>query len=303
MSPRTQGVGGSRLKLLTKFNLILLVIFGTGGFLISHFAYNFLVSNARREVMEEAQLMMASAKAVRDYTSKDLSPLLLQNPQHRVKFIAETVPAFGATTTFKNLQKKYPQYTYKEATLNPTNTADQAASWEVGVIEDLKNQPMGTPLVGERDTAAGRELYMANAIKPEQSCMECHSVPSVAPKSMLNVYGTAHGFGWKKGDVVGAQIISVPMSVPISAADRAFHDLLIFLITTLLITIAALDLGVYLFVIRPLKIVSMTADKMSRGEKNVSTLKVMGKDEISQVTMSFNRMQMSLAKAFRMLEE
>ena len=291
------------MKLLAKFNLILLVIFGTGGFLISHFAYQFLVGNARREVLEEARLMMASAKAVRDYTSTDLSPLLLQNPQHRVKFIAETVPAFGATTTFKKLQAKYPQYSYKEATLNPTNVADQAASWEVEVINGLKNSPAGMPLIGERETGSGRELYMANAIKPEQSCMECHSVPAIAPRSMLNVYGTAHGFGWKKGEVVGAQIISVPMSVPVEAADHAFHDLLIFLVLTLLITIVALDAGVYLFVIRPLKIVSETADRVSRGEKNVQPLKVKGGDEIATVTSSFNRMQLSLAKAFQMLEE
>jgi len=291
------------LKLLTKFNLILLVIFGIGGFLIAHFAYKFLVGNARREVLEEAQLMMASATAVRDYTSSDLSPLLLENPQHRVKFIAETVPAFGATTTFKMLQAKYPAYSYKEATLNPTNVMDRAASWEVGVIDDLRETPLGTPMIGERDTASGRELYMAKAIRPGQSCMECHSVPSAAPKSMLSVYGTEHGFGWKKGDVVGAQIISVPMSVPVEAADRAFRTLMVFLAATLLITIAALDAGVYLFVIRPLKIVSETADRVSRGDKNVDTLKVTGKDEIATVTASFNRMQMSLAKAFRMLED
>ena len=43
------------MKLLTKFNLILLVIFGAGGFFISQLAYSFLIGNARREVLEEAQ--------------------------------------------------------------------------------------------------------------------------------------------------------------------------------------------------------------------------------------------------------
>ena len=31
------------VKLLTKFNLVLLVVFGLGMYLISHFAYNFLM--------------------------------------------------------------------------------------------------------------------------------------------------------------------------------------------------------------------------------------------------------------------
>ncbi len=87
------------MKLLTKFNLILLVLFGLGGLLISFFAYQYLMDDARREVLAQAELMMASATSVRDYTTTDLSPLLIQNPQHRVHFLAETVPAFAATTT------------------------------------------------------------------------------------------------------------------------------------------------------------------------------------------------------------
>jgi protein-histidine pros-kinase len=291
------------LKLLAKFNLILLVIFGLGGLLISHFAYQFLVGNARREILQEAQLMMASALAVRDYTSNDLSPLLQQNPQHRVRFLAETVPAYGATSTFRMLRDKYPEYTYKEAALNPTNLNDRATDWEAGVIQDLRNHPGQAPMVGERDTPMGRELYMANPIKPNPGCLECHSIPAAAPKAMITVYGTEHGFGWKPQEVVGAQIISVPMSVPIAIADSAFHELVFFLVATLLVTIIALDLGVYAFVLRPLKKVSETADRISRGEKNVAPLVPAGHDEIATVTASFNRMQLSLAKALRMLEE
>ena len=80
------------MKLLTKFNLILLLLFGAGRLIISQVAYTFLFNNARREVMQEAGLMMASAKAVRDYTSSDLQPLLLQNPQHAKRFLSKTVP-------------------------------------------------------------------------------------------------------------------------------------------------------------------------------------------------------------------
>ncbi len=286
-----------------KFNLILFVIFGTGGLVLGVLAYQFLVGNARREVLAEARLMMASAQAVRDYTTNDLSPLLQQNPQHQVHFIAEVVPAFGATSTFAMLHTKYPQYTYKEAALEPTNVRDRASDWEVGVIERLREHPENVPLVGERETELGRELYMANPIKPQQGCLQCHSVAAAAPKAMTDVYGTTHGFGWKTGDVVGAQIISVPMSVPVENARRAFRELLIFLVAAPLVTIAALDLAVYLFVLRPLKMVSDTADRISRGEKHVAPLVVEGKDEIATVTLSFNRMQMSLAKALRMLEE
>ena len=64
-----------------------------------------LIRNARREVLQEAQLMMASATSVRDYTSSDLGPLL-GKPQHKVKFLAETVPAYGAISTFNRLRQQ-----------------------------------------------------------------------------------------------------------------------------------------------------------------------------------------------------
>jgi HAMP domain-containing protein len=291
------------MKLLAKFNLILLVIFGASGLLISQLAYRFLISNARREVLAQAELMVAGTKAVRDYTGEDLSPLLQQNPRHKVRFLAETIPAYGATTTFNKVRKNYPEYSYKEATLNPTNPEDRAADWEADLIRELRDHPEQHQLVGERSTPSGQTLYLAHPIKVDPVCMECHSVPSAAPHAMLTVYGSDNGFGWKPNEIVGAQIISVPMSVPVAIANQAFRSLLVMLVSTLLLAILALDAGVYWLVIRPLRIVSESGDRISKGDKHVPPLVASGKDEIASVTASFNRMRVSLNKALAMLEE
>jgi HAMP domain-containing protein len=291
------------MKLLTKFNLILLVIFGAGGLLICQLAYSFLIRNARREVLAQAELMVAGTGAVRDYTAEDLSPLLQQNPRHKVRFLAETIPAFGATTTFSKLRKSYPEYSYKEATLNPTNLEDRASDWEADVIRGLRDHPEQQQVVGERDTPSGQAIYLARPIKVDAVCLECHSTPSAAPHAMLTVYGSANGFGWKPNEVVGARIISVPMAVPVATANQAFRSLVVVLILTLLLAILALDAGVYWLVVRPLRIVSESGDRISKGDKNVPPLVVSGKDEIASVTASFNRMRVSLNKALAMLDE
>jgi Protein of unknown function (DUF3365)/HAMP domain len=289
------------MKLLTKFNLILLALFAVGGLIISQVLYSFLINNARREVMEDAQLMMASAKSVRDYTASDLAPLLEKNPQHRIRFLAETVPAFGAVTTFNNLRRQYPDYTYREATLNPTNPEHRAADWEADVIGYFRDHPDQKQMTGVRDTAMGPSLYLATPIAADPPCLECHSRPSVAPAAMLATYGSNNGFGWKPGSIVAAQIVSVPMSVPIQNAKEAFRILLIYLVISVIVTIVALDFGVYYIVIKPLRLVSDAADRISKGETDPEALPVKGSDEIATVTSSFNRMQVSLAKAFKML--
>ena len=37
---------------------------------------------------------------------------------------------------------------------------------------------------------------------------------------MLKIYGEANGFGWKHNEIVGAQVVTVPMDVPLRKAER-----------------------------------------------------------------------------------
>jgi len=291
------------MKLLTKFNLVLLVFFGISGFVISHLAYQFLMRNARDQVLQQAELMMASAGSTRDYTSEQIKPLLAKNPDHETNFLPQTVPAFAATTVFNTIRKSYPDYSYREATLNPTNLIDRAEDWEADIVRYFGDHTSEKKVVGERETPTGRYLYLAKPMIAKQSCLECHSTPDVAPAAMIKTYGPQNGFGWKLNQVIAAQIVAVPMSVPIQVADQAYRNLILFLLATFLLTIAALDTALYLIVIRPLQQVSQAADRISKGDTDVPDLEVKGSDEIADVTGSFNRMRVSLAKALKMLEQ
>jgi protein-histidine pros-kinase len=291
------------MKLLTKFNLVLLVFFGISGFVISHLAYQFLMSNAREQVLQQAELMMASAKSTRDYTSEQIKPLLLKNPEHETNFLPQTVPAFAATSQFNSMRKSYPDYSYREATLNPTNLVDRAEDWESDIIRYFADHPGEKKLINERETPTGRYLYVAKPMIAGASCLECHSTPDIAPAAMIKKYGSQNGFGWNLNQVIAAQIVAVPMAVPIQVADRAYRNLIYFLIGTFLLTIIALDGALYFVVIRPLHQVSQAADRISKGDTDVPDLAVKGRDEIADVTSSFNRMRVSLAKALKMLEQ
>jgi HAMP domain-containing protein len=245
---------------------------------------------------------MASAKSTRDYTSEQVKPLLLKNPEHETNFLPQTVPAFAATSLFNSIRKSYPDYSYREATLNPTNLIDRAEDWEADIIRYFADHPGEKKLVGERDTPTGRYLYLAKPMIAGQSCLECHSTPDVAPAAMIKTYGSQNGFGWKLNQVIAAQIVAVPMSVPIQEADKDYRSLVVFLVATFLVTILALDAALYFIVIRPLHRVSQAADRVSKGDTDQPELQVRARDEIADVTRSFNRMHVSLAKALKMLD-
>lgn len=289
------------MKLLTKFNLVLVLVFGLGIYLIAHFAYNFLMEDARQEVLEQAQLMAASAQATLAYTDDEVSPVLKKAPQHDTDFLAQTIPFYAANTTFKRLRASYSDYEMREAALNPTNPEDKAVDWEADLIRTFRDHPDQKQKVGERDSPTGRMLYVATPIVAATGCLSCHSQVSVAPKAMVKHYGADHGFNWRENDIVGAQIVSVPMSVPIEMAQKGFRNLLISLGTIFLLTIILIDVAMYMIVIRPLRRVSRNADIISKGEIDLPPLQIKGKDEIAEVTASFNRMHTSLIKAFEML--
>jgi HAMP domain-containing protein len=289
------------LKLLLKFNVLLIAVFGVGLFLIAFEARGFLQKQAQAEVLREAGLMAASALATRNYTEHYVTPLLEKTTEHTTAFLPQAIPFFASTTTFEQLRQTYPDYTYKEAALNPTNLRDRATDWEADIINYFRNSPKETELVRMRDAATGPSLSLAHPIRVERGCLQCHSQPAAAPKALLKHYGAQNGFGWNLDEIIGAQIISLPTSVPIQMAQQGLTELLINLSVIFLAAILLIDMGLYFIVIRRLRKISISADRISQGEMDLEQFPVRGNDEVSQVTRSFYRMHTSLKKAIDLL--
>jgi HAMP domain-containing protein len=291
------------MKLAVKFNLILLAVFVLGFAATGYTAHRFLWSNARDEVVRQARLMMDTSTSSRTYTTEHIQPLVAETHGSQDVFYAESVPAFAALSVFTNLRKTYPDYSYREATLNPTNPSDRAADWEADVINLFRNDPSKSEFIGERDTPSGRALYLAKPLPSRQQCMPCHGSPEAAPAAMLRKYGSNNGFGWKTGEIIGAQIVSVPMTIPQAIASSAFSILMLWLGSVSVISLLLFNVVLDMAVILPVKRLSATADAISKGNLDVPELPVKGNDEVSALADSFNRMYRSLVKAIKMIEE
>ncbi len=290
------------MRLTVKFNLVLLGVLSVGLLISGALSYTILQENARREIIERASIMMEAAEAMRGYTISEIRPLLAL--QMKEAFLPQTVPAYAATQAFTKLRKSHSEYTYREATLNPTNPRDRAVDWEADIIQEFRNHNDRGEVLGVRDTPTGSSLYLARPIRiKDEACLICHSTVEVAPKTMLARYGDANGFGWKLNEVVGAQIVSVPMSVPIEQARRAFYTFMGSLVGVFALIIVVLNLMLRYIVIKPVTTMSHVADEISRGKMDAPELPETGKDEIGLLATSFNRMRRSLEKAMKMLGE
>jgi len=290
------------MKLIVKFNLVFILVFVLGLAAAGYVSNELLQKNARDEIVQSARLVMTSALAARSYTSTQVGPLL--QTQMKYSFLPQSVPAYSANEIFDVVRKTFPEYAYKEAVLNPTNPRNRANDWEADIVNQFRNASDRPELVGERDTPNGRSYYIARPMQIKaEACLTCHSTVDAAPKTLVEKYGPANGFGWKMNEVIGAQIVSVPTDVPIARANRAFQTFMVSLTAVFGFIFIVLNLMLWYMVIRPVTRLSRLADQVSQGESmDAADFEVHSRDEIGVLTQSFNRMKKSLVEAMKMLE-
>jgi protein-histidine pros-kinase len=223
--------------------------------------------------------------------------------QLKYRFLPQSVPAFAATEQFNDMRKKYPDYSYKEATLNPTNPRNRAADWEADIVNTFRQTPTRLEIFGERDTPEGRSMYLARPIQiKDPACLVCHSTPDAAPRTMIDTYGSVNGFGWKVNDIIGAQVVSIPVAVPLQRANYVFKIFLVSLGAIFIFTIIMLNLMLYWFVTRRVKRLARLADEVSLGNLDAGDFRTRSHDEIGVLTEALGRMKTSMVQAIKMLE-
>ena len=289
------------MGLRLKFNLVLFLVFVLGLGVSGYVSYDLLHKTAREEVLRNAGVMMEAALSMRQYTVSQVRDKLVQKED---EFLPQSVPAFAATEIMNQLRKKYPDYAYKEAALNPTNPRDRAVEWEADVVNEFRNNPARGEISGTRLTPTGMSMFLARPFQiKDPACLACHTTAEIAPASMVKLYGTNNGFGWKLNEVIGAQVVSVPMSLPIQNANRAFYTFMASLTGVFVVLFIILNLMLSFMIVRPITVMSDAADRMSTGDLEIPEFDEAGHDEVSLLAKSFNRMRRSLEKAISLIDQ
>ncbi|HYZ72936.1 MAG TPA: DUF3365 domain-containing protein, partial [Chthoniobacterales bacterium] len=220
---RAPGGNGLR-RTFIRFNLVLLPILvaAVGG--AAAIVHSRLQSGAQGQVVSMAQVMLETARASRKYTTEQIAPLVERLETSDQQFHPQSIPFYAATEAFNYFRQTHPDFAYKEAAPNPTNPRDRTVDWEADIVNEFRKDTSKKVLIGRRDTPLGASLFISTPIKVDDaSCLQCHSTPDKAPPGMVKLYGSANGFGWQSGDIVGAQIVSVPAALTEKLADNGFR--------------------------------------------------------------------------------
>ncbi len=171
-----------------------------------------------------AEMMLTMANSVRRYTNENVKPKM-QELQRATKhgesdaeyddFDPVMVPAFSARQLagLFSQREEYKDFTYREASQNPTNKENKADEFESALIEafrknsELKEKSDVIERGGKRTYFVAKPMVIA-----DKKCLDCHTTPETAPHEQVALYGREGGYGWKLGEVIATQVVYVPVS-------------------------------------------------------------------------------------------
>ena len=262
------------------------LVFGSAVF------YLFYSAASMRHVEDEARAILRLAQATRQFTAEEITPLVTQMDPD--KFHAVQVPSYAAHAVFRRVVLDDEAYAYREAALNPTNPDDLADEFERGLINTFRGNKDLEEQTGIHWHDDEVYFYISRPIAiHDATCLSCHSTPESAPSAMVAQYGSTAGFGWSMGEVVGAQVLTVPVgkeyrSVFELVAIFAGMLLIFFLLVSLMVT-----LPLQREVIRPVRQLAKAAERSSLRNENVE-LPTSSADEIATLSGAISRLRTSL---------
>jgi C4-dicarboxylate-specific signal transduction histidine kinase len=114
----------------------------------------------------------------------------------------------------------------KFATTNPRNPTNLATQLEAEVLEKFNNNADLKEYMTILDKDGDKFLFYAIPTKrTTDKCMRCHSKPTIAPKELLQRYGSKNGFGEKVGAIRATMTTMYPLENELKTSSDIFYKL------------------------------------------------------------------------------
>lgn len=203
-----------------RFTLMLVLIHAVALPIITFISYFILKENAVNDAYNAGRLFLSTVGAVKHYVAEDLRPIFYREMPGR--FVVEGMSrSFVASDIAGRVRKELPNYIYKNASINPKNPANSADNFEERIIRSFIENRSLREWKGFSTKHEGQYYVVARPGEAlEADCLRCHGDPAVAPRELLECYGTTAGFRMHAGDLVDATFVYIPISVTLASARK-----------------------------------------------------------------------------------
>ena len=228
-------------KLNTKtLSLLFITVF----LIVTSILYQHQKESTIKEAQKRMDIFMKKWKALFDYVEIDQKNSIykLQNSGVLDKdYFDPHILSF--TFIARNVQDIYEKiettnnitpYKYRLAATNPRNPVNKATKDEAAILEKFRNNMMDKYT---KITTKDEKRYFTSYTpldRTDGSCMRCHSDPKLAPKDLVDRYGSIAGFGEKIGNIRAMIILEIPID---EIEKEAFNNFILTLLVILFIFI------------------------------------------------------------------
>ena len=223
-----------------------------------------LLRGAHRETHEQAVSTMGMLSAVRRSAEDDGK--LVVTPVKGAAIHAGTVATNEVIRRY-GLGRHEDSFRYRRVSIHPMDSHDKADQFESDLIRRFATSATLSQI--EEETQLNSVSYRALAIPitvSQDRCLQCHGSTKTAPKWLLKRYGNSSGFGWKRGQVVGMDIVYTPSEFPRSQALALFWSVTRSVGLLALICCGMLFVRSYMLVARPVNRMLASSEAIQRGE-------------------------------------
>ena len=304
-------MGKEGLKISRVINVLLIIVFLLAATLTIVLTNAHLRREAVRDAENRAQILLDRNLATHHYFTGQIKPTvhaLLEKENRRVSFdptwMSSTYAVRQINDLFGNLHENDVYY-YKECAVNARSPENEADPIERKFLAELNAHPDLTARSELREID-GEICYvlMQRGEVIVESCLRCHSNPSEAPPSLVDLYGDKSSFNREVGETASAISIRIPLSREFQRVDTHFLHLSFVFAGIFLVVFTIQFFLQRHFLFRPLKVIRDKARLISSDSSHLGeTIEEPTGRELSEVTSAFNAMSSSLHHQIEHLED
>ncbi|WEJ62465.1 diguanylate cyclase domain-containing protein [Thiomicrorhabdus lithotrophica] len=183
--------------------------------------------------LDELNQHILYQKSLRQYINTQLKPVIYNlQKQQIISYDYFDPHLLSATFIARNIYQNFDEsldaknmhsWKYRLAAKNPLNPINQATPAEIELLNKFNNNH-NLKSIYQIETINGEEtLYYAAPFNPNNaSCLRCHGIPKVAPKGLIERYGSETGFYEKIGDIRAFFSYRLKLSESMAYAHKPF---------------------------------------------------------------------------------
>jgi signal transduction histidine kinase len=160
----------------------------------------------------KASLVLSQAEAIQAYVRQILRPSMydLLPPDG---FLLEAMSTSYVTRLImSDLNERGDQFRYRRVAQGARNPDYEADDFERALIARFAEDPSLTRLE-EMTTRGDEDVFVAaRPVRFDASCLHCHGDPAKAPRALIERYGDKRGFWRHDGELVGLDMVTMPVS-------------------------------------------------------------------------------------------